>query len=141
MVCFFHHRQQHDLKVQLSYGQQLIVIFCDSDQTSSSAVALNYFHIMDKSVSSNGTLYFLFLQTSLLTNSISLSFGQFEPYTSLNLLLPFMFFQSFCFCIYFLSPSLDVFKMSWKAKDCYDESFKVSSTCSHQGITAVYKFK
>ena len=80
----------------------LFVIFCDFDETGSSATVLNYFHIMYQSISSSEHPFFLFLETSLSINLISPSFDLFEPCTTLNLLLStlnliseFLFFCTF----------------------------------------------
>ena len=70
-------------------------IFYDSDETSSLATVLNHFPIMCQSISSIEHLLFSF-PSYFFINSLSTSFDLFELCTALNLLLLFIFFQSFC---------------------------------------------
>ena len=74
-------------------------IFYDSDETSSLATVSNHFHIMCQSISSIEHLLFSF-PSYFFINSLSTSFDLFELCTALNLLLLFVFFQSFCVSVF-----------------------------------------
>ena len=83
------------LSIAYYMAKQLVVIFSDSDETSFSAVILNFFQIMYQSIS------FLFLQTYLFINSISLYFDLLEPFTASNNLLPSHLVSEFLFLVLF----------------------------------------